>query len=395
MTYELDSRQSLAFVLSTPTGRSARVRSSELIRRIDRRLRADTSFAMQTMPADIVRQCRGLLGCLALKVRTDYDPSTLRRSDGALLPYREHVRRLRRRGLDYTRYLLVVSNVTLPERPDRVSAVLVDTDIALQLYHDARRDRANWQDTFEARVDSAAVVGGNAKSEVNTPEDVDRFFRTYLEKKVGPKLAQTGHWRPYGSIQIAHSVAHAAVIWDGRTVGSTAEGPTYLTQALAGQHTLILRHPRYEDAQETVVVEAGKTTQVQFDLRLKPASASLGRQIVLWSGAGLVAAGGALSIYAITQDDSSATSACIGDGCTSSTSFQTFGYTPDAGTTEAINPSGVLVAPLGYSLAATGAAWSLGSLLMSEEDEFPWWPFVIGLAAGGLSYGLSAALDGS
>ena len=58
-----------------------------------------------------------------------------------------------------------------------------------------------------------------------------------------------------------------------------------------------------------------------------------------------------------------------------------------------VNPGGVLIAPLGYSLVGTGAAFSVGSLL-TGDNEIPWIPVVVGLGIGALSYGLSTALNG-
>lgn len=388
-SYEVDDREPIAFVLSTPTGQQANVGSSELIRRIDRGLRIDTSLALQPLSTSLVSACRGRLGCLALKARTDYDPSALGRPGGGLLPYREHVRRLKEAGIGYPRYLLVVSNVTLPDRADRLSVALVDTDIALQLFHEARRDHPDWDDRFEARVDSGALVGDTVSVQVTTADQVSAFFTRFLRHNVRRRLERTGHWRPFGRVRLKSNVPRAAIVWDGRTVGSTARGDTQLTQARAGQHSLTIEHPEYEPSTHNVEVTAGATSVMQVNLRRKPGQNSLGRQIVLWTGVGLVAVGGAIGIYALTQQDGDAVTVCV--DCPSGRSFQSAGYNPEAGIDEAINPSGVLIGPLGYSIAATGATWSLGALL--SDDEFPWLPMVIGLAIGGLSYGLSTAFN--
>jgi hypothetical protein len=39
--------------------------------------------------------------------------------------------------------------------------------------------------------------------------------------------------------------------------------------------------------------------------------------------------------------------------------------------------------------------FSLGTYFLTDEDETPWLPLLVGFAAGGLSYGLSAALGGA
>lgn len=348
---------------------------------------------MFTLPNQLVTECRGRLGCLALKARPDYDPSALTAPGGPRLPYREHVRRLKADGVEYPRFLIVVSNVTLPGRADRLSAVMVDTDVALQLYHDARRRLPDWEDAVEARVDAGAVVGENATAEVRSADDVRAFLDRFMSGSVQERLEETGFWRPYGMVRILSPVQHAAIVWDGRTVGSTGARETLLSQANAGRHEVVLQHPKYDDARAVVTVVAGDTVDVRLAPRIKEEDLPVGRQVLLWTGAGLLAVGGGLGIYALARQDGDARSVCIGADCPSGSSFQTFGYDPDAPPGSDINPSGVLVGPLGYSLALTGATWSLGTLLTDEED-FPWWPLLIGLVAGGVSYGLSAALDG-
>ena len=61
-------------------------------------------------------------------------------------------------------------------------------------------------------------------------------------------------------------------------------------------------------------------------------------------------------------------------GCESSSRFQTLGY--DASKADnldpQVNPSGVLTAPLGYSLVAVGGTWALGGLVFGDEWGGPW-----------------------
>jgi hypothetical protein len=68
------------------------------------------------------------------------------------------------------------------------------------------------------------------------------------------------------------------------------------------------------------------------------------------------------------------------------------GSTAEEAPPEEVNPSGVLAAPLGYSLLGTGAAFTVGSLF--EENAVPWISLIAGVVIGGTAYGLSAALDG-
>jgi hypothetical protein len=54
---------------------------------------------------------------------------------------------------------------------------------------------------------------------------------------------------------------------------------------------------------------------------------------------------------------------------------------------------GVLAAPLGYSILATGAAWALGTEFLDTQEEIPWRSLLIGVALGGVTYAISAAAD--
>jgi hypothetical protein len=86
--------------------------------------------------------------------------------------------------------------------------------------------------------------------------------------------------------------------------------------------------------------------------------------------------------------------ACFRDGCREYGGFASVcEYTSrDASCNQ--GAKGVLLAPLGYSLALTGLVWSLGTRFNVKYYQLDSWiPIALGLAAGAISYGVSVAAD--
>jgi hypothetical protein len=387
----------LSFLLSTPTGEVGAINTSEVIRIVDELFSAHTDLRPVLLDAALMEECRGRLICLSLKARRDYERESLLLDDGELAPYREHVDRLRRDGVVYPRYLLVLSNVTSPGQPDRMSALMLDTDLALGLFHAADRNREAWQDELEARVASAAVLLEVRRREIHGPDDARAFMRELVTGLLREPLQQAGHYEPYGRIEIACDVEGAAISIDGTTVGVTGEDPLVVGHVRPGTHAIEVTHAERRPFTETILVATGETAQLDARLALLDSSpAVIAGRVVFWSGIALSVAGAVLVSFAIAAGDPELKTACFdeGDGtCTGGSSFTTLGASTGDDTDPVdVNPPGVLTAPLGYSLIGAGAAFSIGSLF--EDSGVPWISLAAGLVIGGAAYGLSAALDG-
>jgi hypothetical protein len=393
----LQNRAGFAFLLGTPTGEVARTSSSEIIRIVSDLLRVETDFAIQVLDAAVMVECKGNLGCISLKARArDYDPAARPSENGAILPYREHVRRLREDKVAYPRYLLVLSNVSLEGEEDRMTAELVDTDLALGLFHDAPRGSSDWQEDVEARISASAVLLPPIRANLRDPDETRRFLEKLFLEDFRALFERASHWHPYGSILLEGTEAGLGVTLDGDTVGTTSEGATKVHQVLPGTHRVELVHPEYAPFSQDITVTAGGTTRVEGKPSRVARTASSVHRLVFWSGVATAVAGAALTVYGITRPIGGPTTACFdvpGSECVANSKFVTFGYDKDATIARDVNPSGVMIVPLGYSLASTGAAWSIGSLL-TDESDIPWIPVVAGLGLGVLLYGASAILDG-
>ncbi len=388
----VQERVPFAFLLNTPTGGTARTSSSEIIRFVTDTLRRDTSFAVQLVDGDVVKTCQGELTCLVLASRRDYERSALLRPDGSPIPYREHVRRMAERESGYARYLLVLSNITVPDRPDRVSASLIDTDLALAEYHEADHSRPEWKERVETRISTAAMPKGTLRAEVDGNADAAQFVERLVRQDFAPLFEASGHWQPYGSIDLVTDAEGLEIVLDGRSVGSTQGGRTRLTKLLPGTRAISVRHPDYTTVDTSVTVRRGEIATAKVDpiLILSEADATI-RPIVFYSGIGLAAVGVGLLVFAAVRQDGDVRTVCF-DGPCPSGRFQTLGYDPNAAVADAesVNPNGVLVAPLGAALLTGGAAFTLGTSLFDESS--PWWSVLAGVVAGGAVYGLSAAL---
>jgi hypothetical protein len=387
----------ISFLLSTPTGEVAALNTSEIIRIVDELFAAHTDLRPVLLDAALMEECRGRLVCIALKARRDYERETLLLDNGEVAPYREHLDRLRREGTVVPRYLLVLSNVTSADQPDRMSVLLLDTDLALGLYHAADRRRDAWEDELEARVASAAVLIEVRRKEIAGPESARAFMSELVTVLLEKPLEEAGHYEPYGGIEIACNVEGAAIAIDGTTVAVSGKEPLLVSHVRPGTHAVDVTHREQRSYSTTIVVERRQTAQVAAELApLEGSPVAVAQQVVFWSGIALSVAGAALITFALATQDADLKTACFdeGDGrCSGGSAFTTLGSsTSDDAAPEDVNPRGVLTAPLGYSLIGTGAAFSIGSLF--EESSVPWISLVAGLVIGGTAYGISAALDG-
>lgn len=389
-------RQPFAFLLGTPTGEGGRTSSSELIRTVSDLLRARTNLELEILDPSLMRTCRGRLVCLSLKARKDYDRSALLDERGRPLPFREHVRRLREAGTAYPKYLFVLSNVTLSGQADRMSAVLVNTDLALGYYHAADRDAPDWEDATEAKVNSAAVVSPPERAQVAGPEEARAFLEQLFESRFERAFRSTGNWEPYGTIELTGTAPGAIVYVDGEPIGAAQPDVTRVERVDPGLREVRVELAEHLPDQVEVRVRRGETASARVELAPKPrVGSAVPRTVTMWTGAALFAAGVGITIYGATRPQSDLRTYCIdgpGGDCAATNQFVTFGYDPEAPPRE-INPSGVLVVPLGYSLAGAGAAFGLGGWL-SAEDDLPWIPWVVGLVVGATAYGVSAAVAG-
>jgi hypothetical protein len=385
-------RSPIGFVLSTPTGEIGSISYSDALRIVTELLDLHTNLAVQVVDDRAVELCRGRLFCLADEARADYSEEQLRRPDGGRMSYREHLFRLEEEGVRHARYMLLVNSVAIEGEPDRISALLLDTDEALQLLHDTVKE-GSWKDRIEAEVSERAIVVSAPRGQIASASDARGYFEGLVREHLRPFLETHGHWEPWGTVVVETGVDDALeILVDGQVVGTTSPGSTSLSKVSPGQHEVELRHPSYEPEKTSISVDRGESIEARFELE-RISDETVVRPIVLWSGVVLAVVGGAIAVYAAVRQNGDVRTACFEGSDCSRDGFLTFGYAPAATNAENVNPSGVLVAPLGYSIAAAGVVFALGTLLFGDDDDIPWIQVLAGLAVGAASYGISAAVN--
>lgn len=395
------ARRPLAFLLITPSGNVANTSSSEIIRIVSKLFEKHTDFQLEIIDPASVSECKGQLGCMVRQVRTDYNRAVYLLPNNTVAPYKEHLDYLKKKKTVYPAYLLVLSNLTLGQS-DRLSMSLIDTDIALEYYHEAFRDREDWERATEARINEYAVVGDTIEGELRSEAEARRFLEEHFQKELRRQFTDSGNWEPFGTIEISSPVSGAAVSIDGITVGTTLAGVTRVVNVPASRHEVVVEHPEYVPYTTEALVERGEVAAIGATLEPKgSAVSSYVRQSLIWGGAALAVAGAVTAGIALGTTDGSVKTYCptLGNAetaCTGSQFTRLGGYQPGNAPTFSndVNSGSVLFAPLGYSIALTGLTWSLGTLLIGEPDDFPWIQLAAGVVLGGAAYGLSALLEG-
>lgn len=271
------------------------------------------------------------------------------------------------------RYLLVLSFQHEAGAGLRVATLLIDVPAARRI---VRSPEAAREDELAQRAASATdVISGDGDA-------LAEYFDILIGQKFRADFEANQHFDPYGTISLDTPRSGYRILLDGRFVGTSSRGETLLENVLPGRRTLLLIDSENEARTQTILTVRSKETSTfsAVAVQAPPLEGPSYRQLTFWTGIGLATAGTAVAIWGLTAKPR--------EGHTFATLCET--SERDA---SCADRGGPLAAPLGYSVALIGGIWAAGSEL--SDDEQPWIPFVIGLAAGAISYGVSAALDGS
>jgi len=393
---DVSDRPPLAFVLNTPTGAAARTRTSDLIRLIDDVTRASTGLKLETVDESVTKGCRGRLLCVVMRIRTDYDREALREPSGRFRPYYDHLAELRGRNVVYPKLLLFITNITRDGEPDRLSAQLIDTDIALEAYHSALREGEDWEANVEALANEKAV--STPRTEVESSAGAAAFVKALFSEHLRASFVEHKVWEPFGRLDLTAAIPGLELRLDGTSIGVTQPGNvTHVTGVLPGKHELRIDGPDIRPFVATIEVVKGQTLALDTALDVRPTQTTRVAQTMTFvAGAAAIVGGGVVTVLAIATPSGDAGGVCYrGVQASCETGQELLRSSYDSGRFNDQNGGGVLLAPLGYSLVAGGATWMLGTWLYTDGDDVPWIPLVAGVAVGALSYGISAALNPS
>lgn len=269
---------------------------------------------------------------------------------------------------------------------ERVQALLLDLRAMAKRYTTwAATDRLTTQEQ-EALQDELFEVGVIRRRpvarDVTDARDVQAFmndlFRTYFAEA----LAKRGY-RNFGRIELRAPVG-ANLYVDGKAVGQTESELTRLLDIRAGPHALRIEHPEFLPHEEQMTIKAQRTESLSPTLVVAPNEAAVTtRQVLFWTGVATVAGG--IAVMAATIATETEGGLCYNPDIVDCPSMTERPFSEIGG--------GVLGLPLGYSMVGAGAVWSLAALLNNDDQTYPWWEFLIGLAVAGASYGISVALN--
>lgn len=297
------------------------------------------------------------------------------------------------RGADAPRYALVVSRFGVDETKVQVSLLFVDLAAAVQ-----RADAAPAGDPeAAAEVEDAIFASATRVPPVRVDAGaVDPFFERAI-RVLQPRLHTEGLWGAVGSVEVQGVLPETEIRLDGRPVGRAEGSAVRLEGVPVGRRTVAADLPWLEGGWSREVQVTARQTAV-LTVPGPPPAPSTVRIGTRWGGLLVAAAGVALvGVGATRGGDLRAT--CLrraGDegGC-DGLGTPTFGLDPTAAPSAdlgTVDRGGVAIAPLGAGLivaggVASGWAWSVG-----PDEEAPWWGLLVGLVAGGATYGLGHAL---
>ena len=354
---DVEARRPFGLVAYNPSGRNALVSASEVVSELDALLAEHTSYRVLAPDAERIQS--------ALKGRVDV-------------------------VLEAARMMKVQSSGEVPDLmlfffygPEangsglEVTVWVLDTQLLL-----AMAEKGAWlqgEELYEletqATKDAVPELVLPHKESLEGVRLADRrAFSEFVERLVTsalrPELEARSAWSPYGEVELSLPVGEFQLSVDDRPMGPTPGGLVSLRRIRLGTHIVSLRHPDYEDVDETVTVTAG----VRAQLVIAPVRRDLHqyatvRDVTFWTGAVLGTLGAGALAYALANNGESAGQSCIAvkDGACSLQN-------------EYVSLAGMPVAPVGGALTATGLGL-VGGVLIEPDEDLPWktWAVSVGL----------------
>jgi hypothetical protein len=362
-TLRVHARNPLPVVLLIPSAKLGVIDPRALVRGLAARLEARSDLYAEVVEPERAADCAGAISCLIERT-------------GSSSPL-----------------LLVLSAVKAKDR-DRISATLVDAE-------QARREmRRSGVEDREAAISERAVLVRPEYADIAASDQLEPFLDRLIQRDLRPVLEARGAWEPFGGLVLEGAPAGAVISIDGAVAGVAQAGINRVEGIKPGARMIAVEHPRFEPASVAVEIARGELARVSLP-ELARRGSELGlRRGLFWTGIGASAAGVALVIAAAVSAGDTQVLCLTTDPedsrCSGHSSFWELGGSPAAGGSR-FSPErsgGVPLAPLGISLVAAGAGFTLGAAFLGEEQDPPWLALAIGLGAGALSFGLSIALDG-
>ena len=364
----------LAFELQAPAGSPWRVRAREAVRTAADSLQVRTRLVMRSsrrlgVPRPRLSECRrqASLGCW-IRAVTDIRADAFSQNEKGPADF------------------LFIRLLPLPN-PDRALVLiwLVDLEKARIGLAEQRGSEAEaWLLKYATQRRRLEVTWGDGA--------LDRAFER-LWNAQRERFLMRGLWWPNGSVRLqTRWLPPFSVTVDNGPVRTATAATVVLPRLAEGQHQVRIETSEVQ-VERTVTVPMGRQAVLHVNAEVTARSDDDDRPALLWTGVGVAAVGAAIVVAGLVVPvKSELVQICAADETCDEP--QRFARSSDyfSARETADGGSGPLVVPLGYSLMATGGAWSLTALL-SDEPRVPWWAIVLGTVVGGAAYGISEAVQ--
>ena len=282
--------------------------------------------------------------------------------------------------------LFLANGIALEGDRLRVAAFLMDLGAARALLEGRTGEEA---EELEAQLYDRAITSSVRAVRIGDSAALAKELEEMLTLDLAQRLEAAGCAYPNGRVIVEADSPGLQIELEGLPVGFSATEPTVIDGVREGQRALSVQDPKGGGPAWTQALAITRGGEVRVRPVLGLSEPSDSRRVVFWSGIGVGTLGlGILAYSLLASPKATELDVCVVcEGGATGRFARTSDFWSEAGA-----PSGPLVGPLGYSLAAAGGTTALTSLLGAPED-FPWWSIVAGVAAFGLSYSVSEALD--
>lgn len=295
------------------------------------------------------------------------------------------------------RYFWALAVQPLPDGRDRLITIFLDVEQSVSIYTRwLDGGDAAWRERAEAEIFASAIVGEAAAIRTTDAAALAAYFQRTLDETLRRKLEADEQWRPYGAITIDVPTDAFSVSIDGRALGRVARGRLELQGVLPGLHRIEGRADQHVSAHD-VQVERGGVAEIAF--LPPPVARHPLRTATIYGGAAVAAGGIAIGVWSLLRASDGVAYGCVArPGSSTDCAVRgglTLGYDPAAAPTTVaadVNPSGVVSGALFGGLLTAGAAWALGALWWGDQEQPPWWSWLVGAAAGVTVYGAGHVL---
>lgn len=295
------------------------------------------------------------------------------------------------------RFAFVLALIPLADGREQASVLLLDLERAARLSERAAPDDPDAAAAVEDELFAQTPSSRPARLDLTDPERRRAYFAGVVRDDFAQPLEAAGVLGALGDVDVRGARAGWPVFVDGDEVGVTAGPRTRLVGVPVGRRTIGVRAPWGEVVQSGLTVSAEQAALVWVEP--PPAGVHPGRLAVRWGGVAMAAAGLSVLAVGLARAGDGAAVTCLrrpGDvgGCPG-LGTPTTGYDP--GRAPATDPAtvdggGLALVPFGVALSVAGAGASAAAWTLPEDSEFPWWPTLVAVLAGGLTYGVGHAV---